>query len=76
MNQIFLNLTGNKAGSSSSYDDLWRLTLVNYNAGPGCLTEALRTAIRANQMLDWPHVSGNLAGVCASAVDYVAHIAQ
>ena len=39
--QLVENVTGGTAGSFASYEDLWKFTLVNYNAGPGCLGNAL-----------------------------------
>ena len=74
--QMFENLTGEPAGASASYEDLWRFTLVNYNAGAGCLSAALSATQRGNAALDWQHVSANLVGGCRAAIEYVDHIAK
>ncbi|HNK63448.1 MAG TPA: hypothetical protein PLE14_05315, partial [Anaerolineales bacterium] len=60
-----------------SYEDLWKLTLVNYNAGGGCLAEAISAAQGISGLpLTWETVSPNLTGACAGAVDYVNDISQ
>jgi hypothetical protein len=74
--QIFVNLTGEKAGASSSYEDLWRFTLVNYNAGPGCLAAALKATVKGHAELNWVNVSANLVGGCQDAIGYVENIAK
>ncbi|MDT8899041.1 hypothetical protein QYE77_12275 [Thermanaerothrix sp. 4228-RoL] len=74
--RLISNLTGRRAGEISSYTDLWRFTLVNYNAGPGCLLRALRGAYAAGEPLDWEHVAAHLEPVCQSAIDYVRDISE
>lgn len=63
-------------GKVSSYDDLWRFTLVNYNAGSGCLILALRSTQMAREPVDWLHVSSHLTIPCKGALDYVRDITQ
>ncbi len=54
-----------------TYEDLWRFTLTNYNAGPGCLGLAIDATARAGESLDWRHVSSHFTSVCSAAFDYV-----
>jgi len=68
------NLTSQSAGQEATFVDLWRFTLVNYNAGPGCLAEALTQVHSAGEPLDWQHVSASLDVGCGAAVDYVNDI--
>ncbi|MDO8754559.1 MAG: hypothetical protein Q7J80_11745, partial [Anaerolineales bacterium] len=56
-----------------TYEDLWKFTLVNYNAGGGCLAQALEE-IPDKNLLTWNTLSLHLTGVCGSAVDYVNDI--
>lgn len=69
--QIVHNVTKQPAGISSSYVDLWLFTLLNYNAGPGCLSYAMTQAYNKRLPLDWPHVANQLVGGCTGAIAYV-----
>lgn len=74
--QILYNQTGNQAGEVSFYEDLWRFTLVNYNAGSGCLSQAVQGAVNGNYPLTWENVKLFLEpGPCQASIDYVEDIA-
>jgi hypothetical protein len=70
------NVSWERPGLMSSYEDLWRYTLVNYNAGPGCLAEAL-DEVYYFEPVDWEEVSEALSELeaCENAVRYVDRIA-
>ena len=73
--QVIYNYTLETPGDAASYEDLWKFTLVNYNAGGGCLAEAVSFAKALTGLpLTWENVSPHLAGACAGAVDYVNDI--
>lgn len=77
--KIVQNLTGKIPGQVLNYEDLWRLTLVNYNAGPGCLADAIQLA--QDQATDtvpisWASISGALAPACQGAIQYVEDVSQ
>jgi len=75
--QIIYNATRQEAGETSTYEDLWRFTLVNYNAGSGCLANAIQGALNNNNPLTWSNVSQFLEpGACQASIDYVEDIAQ
>jgi hypothetical protein len=76
VNLMVTNLTGRKAGTDSSYEDLWRFTLANYNAGAGCISGALESAFTGGELLDWASVSSKFSGNCTKAVNYVTGITQ
>lgn len=64
-------------GSVASYEDLWRFTLVNYNAGPGCLITALQAAWRSGTgRLDWETVSSRFPAGCPYAKAYVERVTR
>ena len=73
---IVYNTYEDTPGGAAAYEDLWRFTLVNYNAGPGCLTLAIRENRRLNEPLDWEHLSSHLTPACMGALDYVADVSQ
>lgn len=73
---IVYNTYGGAPGRSATYEDLWRFTLVNYNAGPGCLTLAIRDTKSNGETLDWEHLSTHLTPVCQGALDYVNKMSQ
>ena len=75
--QVIYNYTDSQTSEAASYEDLWKFTLVNYNAGGGCLAEAVSGAFGANGLpLTWENVSPNLIGACSGAVDYVNDISK
>lgn len=74
--QIIYNQTQLQAGQVSSYEDLWRFTLVNYNAGPGCLSDAVEKTLDSNTPLTWDNLKLFLEpGPCQASIDYVEDIA-
>jgi hypothetical protein len=74
--QLVQNVTGGMAGNAASYEDLWKFTLVNYNAGPGCLGEALDAAAGEEEGLTWENVASHLDPVCQTAIEYVNEISR
>lgn len=72
--QIIYNETGLEPSVVTNYDDLWRFTLANYNAGAGCLTEAIRATYIPEIPLTWDDVSRMLPWGCTGAVQYVENI--
>jgi hypothetical protein len=74
--QTIHNLTNKTAGSLSSYDDLWRFTMVTYNAGIGCLYHALDDTLSTGKSLKWVHVAPYLETTCPGAVIYVENVTR
>lgn len=70
------NLARKAPGDLVSYEDLWKFTLVNYHAGPGCLSLALTRAWNTEKVLTWEAVSSHLEGVCALGIEYVNEITK
>ena len=76
--QLVENVTGETAGSVASYEDLWKFTLVNYNAGPGCLGNALDATYGSAEdlALTWENVIAHLEPACQGAITYVESISR
>ena len=76
--KIVQDVTGKQPGLMVSYETMWRFTLVNYNAGPGCLVEAVNQAYQpsAEEPLSWNGVSTALDQACSGAINYVNSISQ
>lgn len=74
--QLMENITSGRAGASATYEDLWKFTLVNYNAGPGCLGDALVAADGKGLELNWENISSNLSPICSGAAGYVDEISR
>jgi hypothetical protein len=69
--QIVQNATLGKAGNVASYEDLWKFTLTNYNAGSGCLINAIQRTVAMKQEVNWLNVSSYLEPACQGAITYV-----
>ena len=74
--RIVRNVARQAPGKVVGYEDMWRFALVNYNAGPGCLSIAVQDTWNDRQPLDWEHVSVHLTPVCQGAIDYVEDISR
>ncbi|MDF1500519.1 MAG: hypothetical protein P1P76_08625 [Anaerolineales bacterium] len=63
-------------GEVASYTNLWRFTLANYNAGSGCLYEAVDEIYFDKRPLDWINLRDVLLSLqaCEGAVEYVERI--
>jgi hypothetical protein len=69
--QVFWITTKVAPGTLTSYEDMWRFTLANYNSGPVCLYNAILAAKGENLPLSWDQVSQFYLEDCAGAVEYV-----
>ncbi len=74
--QVIRNYSGKAPGEMASYEDLWKFTLVNYNAGGSCLAEGITRALGENLDLTWNNVSPFFFGGCYGAIDYVNDISK
>lgn len=74
--RIVRNVSGDSPGKAASYEDLWKFSLVNYNAGPGCLGDAIQITNDKSEPFEWEYVAANLEGICSLGVDYVEDISR
>jgi len=68
--------TNMMAGRVASYEDLWKLTIANYHAGPGCTSYAINQAWQNFDNLSWEAVSTQFTEPCQGVVPYVNQITQ
>ena len=73
---VVYNNTAQSPGTNTSYEDLWKFSLVDYNAGAGCLSLAIGETLGKSEPLDWAHLSENLTDVCMGTKDYVDDISR
>jgi hypothetical protein len=74
--KIVQNVTGQPAGNVASYEDLWKFTLVNYNAGAGCLGDSMQVVRARGLDMTWENVSENFLPGCQPVVQYVEDITR
>ena len=75
--QIVNYATEQVPGAVSNYEDLWRFTVANYHAGPGCLSYAINMAWQSSPgLLTWEKVSGYFTDTCKGVIPYVDKITQ
>jgi len=75
--QIIGTATEQVPGSVSNYEDLWRFTVANYHAGPGCLSYAIHMAWQNSPgRLNWENVSSYFTEPCKGVIPYVEKITQ
>jgi|GEM_PF-1098886 len=73
--QIVRNVTDKKPGLAADYVDLWKITMANYNAGPGCTYKAVNAAWQNEEQLTWDIVLKYFTNPeCQSAPFYVSDI--
>lgn len=68
--------TNQMAGRLVTYEDLWRFTIANYHAGPGCVSYALHQAWDQSNSLTWETVAPNFTETCKGVVPYVDQITK
>ena len=76
--KIVQNVTNNMPGQSVDYATMWRFTLVNYNAGSGCLASAVTKAYdpTAATPLSWDKVAAALDASCPGSTGYIQDVTR
>ena len=76
VSRVIVDITEQKPGTVSTYADLWRYTLLNYNGGSGCVSGAIEATVNANEPVDWLHVSARLQNHCKGSLDYIEKVSR
>ncbi len=75
--KVIHNYTGMTPSAVADFETLWHITLGIYNAGCGCMGNAIEESWKeSNKSLTWSKISSNLNGDCASARDYLDKVIQ
>ncbi len=74
--QTILTATELSPGAIASYEDLWRFTVANYHAGPGCVSFAIHQSWQSTGKLTWETVSARFTEACKGVVPYVNKISN
>lgn len=74
--QIIHTATQQPAGKVSTYEDLWRFTVANYHAGPGCLSYAIFQSWQTTKVLNWEQVAKRFTDPCKGVVPYINKITR
>jgi hypothetical protein len=75
--QIIYTATDETPGTVSTFEDLWRFTVANYHAGPGCLSFAIHMDWQSGgETITWEEVSENFTEACQGVIPYVNKITQ
>jgi hypothetical protein len=74
--QLIYNATGWNPILAVDYATIWKLTLMNYNAGPGCVYEAVKDAFKTtNGPIRWPDIVAHTSGEqCLRGMYYAQQI--
>ena len=74
--RIINNATQWYSGDVVDYPTIWKLTLMNYNAGPDCVYNAVRAAfLRTNGPVNWDDIRAQVSGdQCVRGMTYANQI--
>jgi hypothetical protein len=76
VSRTIFTATNSMAGTVAQYEDLWRFTIANYHAGPGCLSWAVHQAWETVRTLTWAEVRPRFTDPCKGVVPYVDEITR
>lgn len=74
--QIVSNVTDWPAGLVVDYPTIWKLTLMNYTSGPGCVFDTISSTFEVTEgPMDWYEISANVSGRnCTYGLTYANNI--
>jgi hypothetical protein len=75
-NQMLLNTIQKEPDNAISYEDMWRITIGNYNVGSGCISVGMKKYERIGAPIVWDKFVGQMAGNCQNAEIYVDKVLQ
>ena len=74
---IVYNVTEKHSSETVDYVTIWKLTLMNYNAGPLCVYNAIAAAYPGQGRLEWYRIASRATGAqCRRGVNYANKITE
>jgi hypothetical protein len=74
--RMITTITGYAPGSVAPYENLWKITLANYHAGSGHLTNAIYKTWQKTGTLNWPEIASRIPYTNKEVKTYVDDIAE
>lgn len=73
--QLVYNATGWHSSLAVDYATIWKLTLMDYNAGSKCVLDTLTATFEVTQgPMDWSEISANVPDECIRGITYANQI--
>jgi hypothetical protein len=74
--RVIYNATERHSSQIVDYATMWKLTLMNYNAGPFCVYDAVLATFKKTQgRMDWSQISSNVSGdLCIRGLTYANQV--
>ncbi len=76
ISRTIFTATEQSPGAIATYEDLWRFTLANYHAGPGCVSFAIHQSWQNTGKLTWLDAKDFFTDPCRGVLPYVEKIAH
>ena len=72
--QMVLNTTRQEPVYTTTYIDMWKISVGNYYAGAGCIGNAMEAVVANEETITWEAITDQLAPECAIADTYVNRV--
>jgi hypothetical protein len=74
VSRTIFTATASSPGMVATYEDLWRFTIANYHAGPGCTAYAIHQTWQNTGSLTWQEAVNYFTDPCQGVIPYVEKI--
>lgn len=74
--QIVRNTARKYPADTTTYIDMWLITIANYYAGSGCIDDALKRVVQEDADVSWEQISHHLSTYCSLTQEYVEKVLE
>lgn len=74
--QMVLNTSRQELVYTTTYVDMWKISVGNYYAGAGCIGAAMEAVVGNEDVITWDSIVEQLAPECTIADDYVHRVVK